>query len=265
MEATTKKTIIYIVLGAFALWLILWTAFGPMESPFSWQGLGLWVAAFLSLSILSFLYDDNPFYKVAESLFIGVSAAYYIVYSTWNALVNYLLVKLWPSAAKNLIPELEIKEIHIGEWLWYFLALVMGIMLVWRLAPKGGWISRWPLAVLVGWAAGMNLTRYLVSDFTKQVQTTLIPLVVLQPDGGSIAWYETLSNITLVGGVLCGLIYFFFSVEHKGVFGKASRLGIWIIMITFGAAFGYTVMGRVALLVGRMEFLFVDWMRIVAQ
>ena len=263
MEATTKKYIIYGVLGAIALWLIFWTAFGRLDSPFTWGGLGMWIAAFLSLFILSFLYDDNPFYKIAEHLFVGVSAAYYIVYNTWNALVKYLLAKLWPSAARTLVPQLQEQDVGIGEWLWYFLALVMGIMLLWRLAPKGGWISRWPLAVLVGWAAGMNLTRYLVSDFTKQVQTTLIPLVVLEPGGGSIAWYETLSNITLVGGVLCGLIYFFFSVEHKGFFGKASKLGIWILMITFGAAFGYTVMGRVALLVGRMEFIFVDWMHIV--
>jgi hypothetical protein len=68
-----------------------------------------------------------------------------------------------------------------------------------------------------------------------------------------------------VFGLLAALIYFFFSVEHKGVMGKASKAGIWILMITFGAAFGYTVMGRIALLVGRMEYLFVDWTRLVVQ
>jgi hypothetical protein len=61
-------------------------------------------------------------------------------------------------------------------------------------------------------------------------------------------------------GTFCGLIYFFFSKEHKGVFGAASRVGIWVLMITFGASFGYTVMGRVSLLVGRLTFLFDDWL-----
>ena len=100
-----------------------------------------------------------------------------------------------------------------------------------------------------------RLRRALLGDATY---------LVVDAQTGSIAWYGTLSNITLVGGTLCALIYFFFSVEHKGVFGKASKIGIWIIMITFGAAFGYTVMGRVALLVGRMEFLFVDWLHIAS-
>jgi len=35
-------------------------------------------------------------------------------------------------------------------------------------------------------------------------------------------------------------------------------VGIWYLMITFGAAFGFTVMGRIALLAARVEFLFDD-------
>ena len=34
-------------------------------------------------------------------------------------------------------------------------------------------------------------------------------------------------------------------------------------MITFGAAFGFTVMGRIALLAARIEFLFADWLWII--
>jgi hypothetical protein len=34
-------------------------------------------------------------------------------------------------------------------------------------------------------------------------------------------------------------------------------------MITFGASFGYTVMGRISLLVGRITFLLDDWLGII--
>ena len=34
-------------------------------------------------------------------------------------------------------------------------------------------------------------------------------------------------------------------------------------MITFGAAFGFTVMGRIALLAARIEFLFDDWLWLI--
>jgi hypothetical protein len=34
-------------------------------------------------------------------------------------------------------------------------------------------------------------------------------------------------------------------------------------MITFGAAFGYTVMGRMSLLIGRLDFLLADWLHLI--
>jgi hypothetical protein len=73
-----------------------------------------------------------------------------------------------------------------------------------------------------------------------------------------------LTNWVIFIGVFCGIIYFFFSKEHRGFFGVASRVGIWILMITFGASFGYTVMGRISLLVGRLTYLFKDWLGLIS-
>jgi hypothetical protein len=73
----------------------------------------------------------------------------------------------------------------------------------------------------------------------------------------------TFSHIVLTVGVVCGIIYFFFSKEHKGAFGAASRVGIYILMVTFGASFGYTVMARISLLIGRMSFLG-EWLGLIA-
>ena len=63
--------------------------------------------------------------------------------------------------------------------------------------------------------------------------------------------------------MLCAVTYFFFSFEHKGVVGRVAKVGIWFLMITFGAAFGYTVMGRIALLAIRIEFLLDDWLWLI--
>jgi len=59
------------------------------------------------------------------------------------------------------------------------------------------------------------------------------------------------------------LIYFFFSKEHKGALGGVAKLGIWFLMVAFGASFGYTVMGRVSLLIGRMTFMLRDWLHVI--
>ena len=80
---------------------------------------------------------------------------------------------------------------------------------------------------------------------------------------GYSSFWASVRQITLVIGVLACLTYFFFSVEHKGVVGKVARVGIWFLMITFGAAFGFTVMGRIALLAARFEFLFDDWLWLI--
>ena len=45
--------------------------------------------------------------------------------------------------------------------------------------------------------------------------------------------------------------YFFFSKEHTGIVEKVSRVGVYFLMIKFGASFGFAVMGRISLLIGR--------------
>ena len=81
------------------------------------------------------------------------------------------------------------------------------------------------------------------------------------------SWYAslwpTLANALVLVGVICTLVYFLFSVQHKGAVGAASRVGVWYLMITFGASFGFTVMGRIALLAARFEFLFDDWLWLI--
>jgi len=46
----------------------------PVETIF-----GAWVATGLTLFIFSFLYKDNPLFKLAENLYVGVSVGYTIV------------------------------------------------------------------------------------------------------------------------------------------------------------------------------------------
>jgi len=218
-----------------------------------------WIGALLTLSILSFLYKDNVFYKFAEHLFVGVSAAYWMVIGIWGTLFPNLIAKIYPEGVRFVLPSLADREPEYH----YLIAAVLGVILLLRLFPKIGWVSRWALAFIVGTTAGLNLVRYLRSDFIGQVQNSMIPLVVFEK--GSLNLLESLSNTILIGGLLCGLVYFFFSKEHKGAIGTASRIGIWVLMMTFGAGFGYTVMARISLLVGRFQYLFADWLGIIGR
>ncbi len=66
---------------------------------------------------------------------------------------------------------------------------------------------------------------------------------------------SNLNAIVLLIGVISVLFYFFFSIEHAGPVRVAARIGILFLMISFGAAFGYTVMARMSLLIGRLSDL----------
>ncbi len=263
--------IMAVILVLFVLsWILKASSFRGEEDNYILQGFLVTFSAFLTLAVLSFLYQDNPFYKFAEHLFVGVSAAFWMCVGFWTTIVQNLI----PRLSEGLASSFKVQP-QPGDYNFFFyIPVILGIMLLMRLSPKGGWISRWPLAFIVGTTAGLNFIRYLRSDFIKQVSSTFVPLLGKEWQGiGSFLsnldmsatgqLVVMLSNWVIFLGVFCGLIYFFFSKEHKGAFGVGSRVGIWILMITFGASFGYTVMGRISLLVGRITFLFKDWLELI--
>ena len=236
--------------------------------------MGIWVAAFLTLGIFSFLYRDNPWYKVTESVLIGVSAAYWMINAFWSTLVPNLFGALAPNFVRTYVsPDLPISNSPTLDFSLALVPLVLGFLLLWRLAPRnmGGWISVWPIAFIIGTTAGMKLVSGIEADLLAQAVATMKPLVVLEQASGSNAtastlgafsFWGTLGSLAGVIGVLSVLVYFFFSLEHKGAVGKTARLGVWFLMVTFGSAFGLTVMGRITLLAQRFEFLFNDWLRV---
>jgi hypothetical protein len=214
----------------------------------------VWIGAALTLMIFSFLWKDNFFYKFAEHLFVGVSAAYWMIVGLWTTILPNLVARLWPGLVRDIMPGAAQAE---PQYI-FIVPLVFGILLLTRLLPKVYVLSRMAMGLVIGYAAGTNLIRYLQSDLMSQVSSTILPIVVISE--GKFSLGASFSNLVLFLGVFCGLIYFFFSREHKGVLKPASRIGIWILMVTFGASFGYTVMARISLLTGRVQYLMGDWL-----
>jgi cbb3-type cytochrome oxidase subunit 3 len=207
---------------------------------------GVWLAAFLTLGILSFLYRDNVWYKICEAVFVGISAGYYLVTYFWDNLYGKLWIGIFPRTG----------DTRADGWYMLLFGGVLGLMMLMRLLPKIGWISRWPLAFIVGATAGLYLVTKFASNVMAQVQDTIRPL-------GAADLYDTIGTIVVFVATVTCLIYFFFSKEHKGAFGKAARLGIIFLMITFGASFGYTVMSRMSLLIYRVDYLLGDWLGLI--
>jgi DNA uptake protein ComE-like DNA-binding protein len=269
--------------------------------------LGFWLGIFLTFCILSFLYKDNPFYKLAEHLFIGVSVGYLVI----QQCNDNLAPKLVDAATQLEGIDLVVRMIAL---------VLVALMFVKAISKRWAWLGRFPLAFVVAFYAGLQVNAVVVAELGEQIQfaaqdldskkvdlntadaETLTglpggsPLVAdkliaerarapftslddattrpsltdaeradLAGARGSLVgldakaavaagernWFGVLSNLLLLGGLLSALVYFYFSIAHTGVIGRASRLGVWVLMIGFGASFGLTVQGRLALAIGR--------------
>ena len=317
--------------------------------------IGSFIAILCTLAIFSFLYRDNPVYKLAEHLFVGVSAAYGVVVVYFNV--------LRPNFGDRFFSLTYLKANPL-DWGLLIIPLVLGLMMFGRFSERFRWMLAFPLAFVVGAFAGVNIPGYASADLVKQIQATMVPLnvraaevregdtvniygvafgrqgprskvyfaetgatfglwtdkriTVTVPKGAAptgklkvanhfgrtvasrykvlpgkkggkihtlprrtlralkapagrdptagprplgvaplpqLQWLTNISAALNLVGLCCALFYFFFSRAHTGALGVVSRVGVWFLMISFGASFGYTVMGRVSLAVGRAQEL----------
>lgn len=245
----------------------------------------VWIYALLVLFIYSFLYKDNILYKFAEHLFIGVSAGYWLVYTYWSFIypnivvslekilyINYLhnfLIKeqLIPYYNFNLLlPILGDYKLIIGlpsitQNFWSLLNIIiptiLGLMVLAKLFPKIGWVSRISIAFIIGVTAGINIYSTGIADIIKQINSTINPIYNIST--GGIDW---ISTIIMLIGVLSTLLYFYFAIEFKGPVLNIVKIGIIFLMIGFGTAFGLTVMARASLAIQIFNFLINEWLGI---
>ena len=191
----------------------------------------LWLAAFFTLAIYTLPFGDNPLFKFVEHIYVGTAAGYMVTANWFN----------W------IQPNL--REIGDGRYL-LIVPFLIGLLIYTRYVKSVAWLSRIAIAFNLGVASGFILSKDFKPLFLTQVIATFKPL-------------NDPNNILLVLGVVTSLIYFLFTVEHKGVVGFSARTGRWVMMIALGAAFGSTVMARVSLFLGRIQFLLTEWLLIV--
>jgi len=201
--------------------------------------IGVIIAGVLTLAIYTFLYKDNPIYRAAESLLIGLAMGYVLVIYWQTAFMDRIIVPLF----------------NQGD-LMVFIPLILGLLMFSRFTKKYSWLSRIPIALMIGAGAGVAIPAMLYARTLKQISASVMPLIT----DGEIFNIEAL---VVVVGLLSTLSYFYFSREHKGIFGQSAKLGTYFLMVFFGATFGYTVMSRMSTFIGRIDFLLSDFLHVI--
>jgi len=206
----------------------------------------VWLAAIITLALFSILYKENTAYRLAEHIFIGAASGY-LVYTAWSQ----ILKPMWWD------------KIVQGESYW-ILALVASSMFYFVFNQKYVWISRLMFGALMGLISGMAFKGFAGYNM-DQIHASFKPVIV-HGHSFSQSLGQSLSNLLFIFILLTVMAYFFFSFEHKSrVTSLPSRTGRWVLMFAFGAMFGATVMARMSLLIGRMNFLIHDWLPLVRR
>jgi len=253
MSFSTKFAILAIV-GV----LVFGSGFAT-DSYESLKTFGVLIAAWLTLAIYSFLYQDNPVYKFAEHVFVGIAAAYGAIVAFWEVIVPKVIYEL-------VAPAPELTGTALRDWAPQWIVIVpvfFGLCFFTRFTKKYDYMVRWSLAFLIGGYAGARLTGFAEGDLVQQAAATMIPVTGIDffPPAPYLRVGEYgMNHLLIIVGVIATLAYFFFSKPHRGALGVTAKVGIWFLMLAFGASFGYTVMARVSLLIGRFLFLMSDWL-----
>jgi len=200
--------------------------------------LAVWTAAFFTLAIYTFLYKENAWFRVAESIYLGTAVGYEVTVN-----LKYLRDQwggVWSSTAFMMT--------------MFAFALLVGLLWYFRFSKRHFYLYRLPLAILVGTGIGQAMQTIIFAQFLSQIKGQMsTPLFV----SGDLV--SSINNILVAIMVPCTLLYFWFTgygVKRDTSLMKAiDKIARYTMMAGFGSAFGYTVLTRYSLFIGRCQFL----------
>lgn len=218
-------------------------------NEFMWGFVGF----ILTVMVLSYLIGDNLFFRLASSLFVGLTAGYLAVVIIREILAPYL----WD-------------PLVYGSWtvrLWTLIPLVLIVLLLISQFSPYSRLGALPLAFLAGLVAALTIGGAVFGTLVPQVRTVIggFSLQGLQGDQQSVLFQVTDALIMLLGTVTT-LAYFHFgrskpsqpqqdaTVRPRLIQGL-SKIGQLFIGITFGAVFAGVFSSALLALISRIAFM----------
>ena len=204
------------------------------------------VSFLLTLMILSYLIGDNPAFRVAVYIFVGVSAGYAAAVAWWQVLFPRLLLPMFTGGFSGFLLSL--------------IALVLGILLLMKLSPRTAALGNPSIAFLVGVSAAVAVGGAVMGTILPQTQAS-INLFDLSSAGTS--WLERLffGTVMLIGTITT-LVYFHFGAKSTPSGPQRSKLVIVLgeigqvfIAITLGVLFAGVFAAAMTALIERLNFI----------
>jgi len=231
----------------------------------------------VTVGLYSVLYRENRMFRFFEHAFLGLAVGY-TLFATWTtALHDTWWLKMLGTIAT---PAQGTQPGHAGQpgfWAWAAL-LPVGALGYLVFSKKYNWMSRIPIGIIIGLWAGQQVQVWF-TQYGPQIRDSMKPILpttmeMFRPDSAGLPAAQAaeissrvyisqaINNLIFVITLLSVLSYFFYSFDVKNKLLKtSSTAGRWALMIGFGAIFGSTVMMRFALLIDRMHFVWIDFVK----
>ena len=212
------------------------------------QGLINVFAVILTFMVLSRIVGDNPLFRIAQYLFVGVSLGLAFV-------VAYHQV-LRPAVRAIVNGEPQASAI-------YGVPLLVGLLLLPRITRRQewSWLANIPLALIFGVGAALAAGGAIAGTLAPQILDT-----ANRPLSGGPA--QVAGVIVLALGTVVTLSAFYYTVPREGGMGRlvevAALIGHWLLMIAFGFFFADALRSYLTALTERLSFL-LDWFRNLFQ
>ena len=198
------------------------------------------IGLILTLLIFSYLIGDNPLFRSAIYIFIGVSSGYAAVV-VWHYV---LMPKLFSPLAS-----FDLKQ----NWL-LIVPLVLSVSLLAKLSPRISWLGSFAMALLVGVGAATALSGAVAGTLIPQSRAAMNALA-------SLNFFDLIEGIVMLAGTVLTLIYFQFSAK-RAADGSVKRNVVieilaWggrvFIAITFGVLFAGVYMAALTAMLERLS------------
>ena len=198
------------------------------------------VGLILTLLIFSYLIGDNPLFRSAVYIFIGVSSGYAAVV-VWQSVLMPKLFQPFLSADPN-------------QLVFLVIPLILSISLLAKLSPRIAWLGSFAMALLVGVGAATALSGAVIGTLIPQSRSAMNAFV-------SPTFFELLEGVVMLAGTVLTLIYFQFSakrapdgsVKRNAVLEVLAWLGRVFIAITFGVLFAGVYMAALTAMLERLS------------
>ncbi|HUE99008.1 MAG TPA: hypothetical protein VMN99_07115 [Anaerolineales bacterium] len=197
----------------------------------------------LTLMIFSYLIGDNPLFRIAVYLFVGVASGYAATVVWHYVLVPKLFQSLTAFNPLAIIP------------------LVFGVSLLAKLSPRISWIGNFAMAVLVGVGAAAAVGGALLGTLMPQVQAAMDVFDVLSAGSGLEVASRLLEGVIMLGGTVFTLASFHFSAgraadgtpKRNPVIEGIAWVGRIFIAITLGVLFAGAYMAAMTAMIERLS------------